>query len=241
MIHDEHVIDAQLVYDSAADDYVSFVGTELSDKTEDAVDRSVLGAFVEFATSLQRRHPVADLGCGPGRVAAFLSRTGLETIGIDVSPELARLARHAHPDIPFAAGPISSLPLADHCLGGAVCWYSIIYTPPQHLSRTFGEIKRVVAPRGPVLLAFQAGPAEPIRRSDAFGSGHPPDNQLPARSRRRGSCPRSIGVLNPRDDREIGGARPRGHASGVRPRLQPTPRSSLTPRTHCPDKCDSGE
>lgn len=173
MIHDEHVIDAQLVYDSVADDYVSFVGTELSDKTEDAVDRSVLDAFVEFATSLQRRHPVADLGCGPGRVTAFLSRTGLETIGIDVSPELARHARHAHPNIPFAAGPISSLPLADHCLGGAVCWYSIIYTPPQHLSRTFGEIKRVVAPRGPVLLAFQAGPAEPIRRNDAFGSGHP--------------------------------------------------------------------
>lgn len=173
MFYEKHAADARQVYDSVADDYMAFVGTELSDKTEDAVDRSILGAFVELATSLGTHRPIADLGCGPGRVAAVLQRSGLETIGIDVSPRLARLALNAHPTIAFAAGRISALPLADRCLDGGVSWYSIIYTPPQHLDRVFEEIARVVAPDGLLLLGYQAGPAQPVHRSDAFGSGFP--------------------------------------------------------------------
>lgn len=169
---EEHANDARRVYDTTATDYVAFVGTELSDETEDAIDRAVLMAFVEL-TSAVGGGPVADLGCGPGRVAAFLGRAGLRTIGVDVSTRLARIAREAHPRIPFAGGQLSDLPLADACLGGAVCWYSMIYTPPEHLGRAFEEIGRVVSPGGLVLLAFQAGPGTPVRRSDAFGSGHP--------------------------------------------------------------------
>jgi SAM-dependent methyltransferase len=161
-----------LVYDSAAVEYVAFVGTELSDKTEDAVDRSLLVAFAELASSCEGG-AVADLGCGPGRVSAFLSRSGLDTIGLDISPGLLRLARRSHPATPFVAGGISDLPFANGCLRGAVCWYSIIYAPPEKLGRAFEEIRRVLTPGGPLLLAFQAGPAEPLRRDDAFGSGHP--------------------------------------------------------------------
>lgn len=173
MKHDEHAADARLVFDATATDYVAFVGTELSDTTEDVVDRSVLGAFIEFATSLEPLRPVADLGCGPGRVAALLSRSGIGTVGIDISPALVRFARDAHPRIPFAAGEISCLPVHDRCLGGAVCWYSIIYTPAEDLGGVFREMCRVISTRGPLLLAFQAGPAQPVRRQDAFGSGHP--------------------------------------------------------------------
>lgn len=169
---EEHTAEARLVYDSAAADYIAFVGTELSNETEDAVDRSLLAAFAELAT-LCGGGPIADLGCGAGRVSAFLSRFGLDTLGLDVAPRLLRLGRDAHPAIPFVGGGISELPFADQCLGGAVCWYSIIYTPPEDLDPAFEEICRVVAPGGPVLLAFQAGPAEPLRRDDAFGSGHP--------------------------------------------------------------------
>jgi SAM-dependent methyltransferase len=41
-------------------------------------------AFVELvATSRDAR--VADVGCGPGRVAAYLAANGFDVIGIDVS------------------------------------------------------------------------------------------------------------------------------------------------------------
>jgi SAM-dependent methyltransferase len=34
-----------------------------------------------------------DVGCGPGRLAAALTRSGIVSVGVDVSPEAVRLAR----------------------------------------------------------------------------------------------------------------------------------------------------
>jgi hypothetical protein len=53
-----------------------------------------------------------------------------------------------------------------------VCWYSIIYTPPDRLAEAFGELARVLIPGGYVLLAFQAE-GEPVHRADAQGTHLP--------------------------------------------------------------------
>lgn len=47
------------------------------------------------------------------------------------------VARDAHPAIRFDEGRLTALPLADHSLAGAVCWYSIIHTPPERLPEVF--------------------------------------------------------------------------------------------------------
>ena len=54
-----------------------------------------------------------------------------------------------------------------------MCWYSIIYTPPDRLAEAYGELKRVLMPEGYLLLAFQAGEGEPIHRADAQGTHLP--------------------------------------------------------------------
>jgi hypothetical protein len=51
-----------------------------------------------------------------------------------------------------------------------VCWYSIIYTPPDHLDDVCAELARVLAPAGELLVAFQAGDGEGVHRVNAFGS-----------------------------------------------------------------------
>lgn len=172
MLGDDHVTSARAVYDATAERYVEFVGTEISAATEGPIDRSLLMAFAELvATSPGAR--VADVGCGPGRVAASLAAQGLRVIGIDVSSAMLVHARRAHPDIEFEQGRLDDLPLTTGSLAGAVCWYSIIYTPPEHLAEAFGELKRVVGEGGHVLLAFQAGNGEAVHRSDAHGTGLP--------------------------------------------------------------------
>ncbi len=160
MSADDHVAAARKVHDAHASDYVDFVGTELSDATEDPVDRSLLDAFVALV-SLQGGGQVADLGCGPGRAASVLAHAQLDVIGIDVSVELLAVARTAHPQVRFEEGRLDDLPIPDGELAGAVCWYSIIYTPPELLDGAFAEIARVLASEGIVLLAFQAGAGEP--------------------------------------------------------------------------------
>lgn len=165
----DHVAAARAVYDAAADRYVEFVGTEISSATEAPVDCSLLTAFVDLVTDGTSKR-VADVGCGPGRVAAFLATRGLDVVGLDVSAAMLAAARIAHPDISFEEGQLDDLPIDDGSLAGVVCWYSIIYTPPECLANAFTELERVLSPGGYLLLAFQTGSGEPVHRTDAHGT-----------------------------------------------------------------------
>ncbi len=168
----EYVASAQAVYDASADRFVEFAGTDLSSVTEGALDRSMLEAFVQMVgprSGIQ----VADVGCGPGRVAAFLATRELGVVGVDVSPAMLGHARRAHPGIAFAQGRLDQLPFPDGSLAGAVCWYSIIHAPPVRLDEIFTELLRTLRPGGLLLLAFQAGQGEALHQPDAHGTGQP--------------------------------------------------------------------
>ncbi|MCU1353173.1 MAG: Methyltransferase type 11 [Acidimicrobiales bacterium] len=157
-----------MAYDATADTYAQLVGTELSAAIEGALDRALLRAFVELVADATPKL-VADVGCGPGRVAAFLAGHGLEVVGVDVSTAMLAVARDAHPGIHFAEGRLTELPVPDAALAGAVCWYSIIHTPPEHLDAVGTELMRALAPEGHVLLAFQAGDGERVHRTEVYG------------------------------------------------------------------------
>ena len=165
----DHVAAARAVYEASVDAYVEFVGTEISPATEAPVDRSMLLAFVEQVKAGSSGR-VADVGCGPGRVAAFLAAHHLDVVGLDPSPALLAAARMAHPEIEFGAGQLDDLPIESASLAGVVCWYSIIYTPPECLGDAFSEIARVLVPGGHLLLAFQAGQGESVLRANAHGT-----------------------------------------------------------------------
>jgi len=171
MSDEDHVATARAVYDRASARYVQFVGTEISSATEGPIDRSLLLAFIELIKR-QTNVRVADVGCGPGRAAAFMAERGLDVVGVDVSQAMLAVARTAHPHIGFEEGQLDGLPIETGVLAGAVCWYSIIYTPPDRLAQAFGELARVLMPGGYLLLAFQAE-GEPVHRADAQGTDLP--------------------------------------------------------------------
>jgi SAM-dependent methyltransferase len=59
----------------------------------------MLTAFAELVTG-----PVADVGCGSGRVTAFLHDLGVPTSGIDLSPRMVAAARRTYPALRFIEG-----------------------------------------------------------------------------------------------------------------------------------------
>lgn len=163
---------AQAVYDASASRYVESVGITIGTATEGPIDRALLFAFVEFVAN-GRQGQVADVGCGPGRVAAVLAAHGLDAIGIDPSVAMLEEARRAHPHIDFREGCLDDLPVEAESLTGAICWYSIIHTPPERLDDAFDELRRVLEIGGHLLLAFQAGVGDAVHRTDAHGTGLP--------------------------------------------------------------------
>lgn len=153
-------------YDSVADLYADlFADPTLASEPG---DREILDRFVARIHTGTTAH-VADLGCGPGHASAYLARAGLDVIGLDLSAPMITIARrsfrdHDFPDLDFAVGSLTALPLADGCLDGTLVRFSIIHTPPEQVPRQLAEVARVLRLGGTALFSFQAteGPDTPV-------------------------------------------------------------------------------
>ncbi|MFJ9033788.1 class I SAM-dependent methyltransferase [Streptomyces sp. NPDC102274] len=155
-------------YDTVAADYAELVKTPAE---LDPLSRAMLAAFAEVVRAAGRG-PVADLGCGPGKVTAHLAELGVSAFGIDLSPKMIELARRAYPSVNFSVGSMTALAIGDGELGGVLAYYSAHHTPPDSLPVVFAEIHRTLAPGGHLMLAGYVGDDEHVRPTRAYG-GHP--------------------------------------------------------------------
>ncbi|MBK6019073.1 class I SAM-dependent methyltransferase [Streptomyces sp. MBT53] len=155
-------------YDTVAADYVQLVKNP---RELDPLSRAMLAAFAETVRSAGLG-PVADLGCGPGKVTAYLAELGVPVFGIDLSPRMIELARLAYPDLTFAVGSMTAQAIGDGELGGVLAYFSTHHTPPEQLPIVFGEFHRTLAPGGHLMLAGHVGEGELRRPTQAYG-GHP--------------------------------------------------------------------
>jgi SAM-dependent methyltransferase len=156
--------EARRAYDAVAETYAASVPALFA---QDVRGRAMIGAFAELVAAEGAR-PVADLGCGPGHVAAHLRRLGRQVFGVDVSPATVAAARRAHPEIRFEVGTLASLDAADGSLGGVLSWWSLLHTPPAERPAVFAEWHRALAPGGYALLGFHVGAGQ-SRVRGAYG------------------------------------------------------------------------
>jgi len=134
-------------YDAVARQYAEAIGDELVDKP---VDRAWLNLMVEVTAG----GILADAGCGPGHVTAYLSEQGAMVVGIDVSPGMIAVAASRYQGIDFEVGSLLALPAGDAAWSGAVCAYSIIHLEPEQRPVAFAELARVIVAGGWLLLSF---------------------------------------------------------------------------------------
>jgi SAM-dependent methyltransferase len=157
--------EVRATYDTVAVDYAELL-PDLSCETP--LDIAMLATFAEGARTTALG-PVADVGCGAGRVTAHLHSLGVDAFGIDLSPGMVEVARRTYPHLRFEVGSMTCLEVADASLGGVLAWYSVIHTPPEQLPGVFAEFCRVLAPDAPLLLGFHAGDE---RRAMTRAYGH---------------------------------------------------------------------
>ncbi|MBC6450875.1 class I SAM-dependent DNA methyltransferase [Actinokineospora xionganensis] len=137
-------------YDLVAERYAAELGDELRHKP---LDRALLDAFAEVAGG-----PVADLGCGPAHVAAYLAGRGVPVVGMDLSPAMCAAA--AKSGIPASAADLIALPIRSHALNGLICLYAVIHLDTDHRAAAYAEFARVLSPGGHALIAFHTSDAD---------------------------------------------------------------------------------
>jgi SAM-dependent methyltransferase len=118
------------------------------------LDRALLAAFAE---EVRGTGPVADLGCGPGHVGAALAARGVDAEGVDLSPAMVAEARRRFPQLRFSVGDLTALGGPDARFAGVVAFYAIVHFEARRLPAAFAEIRRVLRPGAPALVAFHAG------------------------------------------------------------------------------------
>lgn len=156
-------MDVRQSYDSAAQAYAEHLAAELDHKP---LDRHLLNRFAE---SVRGRGLVADLGCGPGHVAAYLHGQGVEILGLDLSPGMIRVASQLNPGIEFRVVDMLRTGLPDSTFAGVVAFYSIVHFSPSDLRPAFREMRRILAPGGLAFLAFHIGD-QTVHLDDLFGA-----------------------------------------------------------------------
>jgi SAM-dependent methyltransferase len=147
-------------YDRLAAAYAARYADELAHKP---FDRALLD---ELAGRLRGAGPVMDVGCGPGHVAAYLRARGVDARGLDLSPGMVAQARALHPGVPYEVGDVMALDAADGAWGGAVALYSLIHLPRGQVAAALRELRRVLSPGAPLLVAFHLG--EGVHHFDAL-------------------------------------------------------------------------
>ena len=123
----------------------------------DATRVSLFGARADLSAALGLLEPslvVGDLGCGTGALTHALASHVAHVYAVDTSPEMLAAARarlNGLDNITIAEGAIESLPLPDASIDVAVMLLVLHHVADP--ARALAEVRRVLRPRGRVLVA----------------------------------------------------------------------------------------
>jgi len=114
------------------------------------------GLYYRWTFAAERfidKEPVLDAGCGRGHLLTRLAERGLEVIGVDISPQMARAAQRRL-DRKGANGIVvcadaRCLPILDESIGTIINAFPMQYVSEE---RTWNEYLRVLRPGGRWIL-----------------------------------------------------------------------------------------
>ncbi|MFC7532438.1 class I SAM-dependent DNA methyltransferase [Actinoplanes sp. GCM10030250] len=167
MSADNWLADTRTSYDTVAANYADQVRNALSEL------QYLRAALTLFADSVRAAGdgPVADIGCGPGHITAYLNELGVDAFGVDLSPGMIAVARRDHPQLRFAVGSMTNLSLQTASLAGLLAWQSLIHIPDEEVPAVFEHFHRALRPDGLLQLLFHTGDRSRLK-TEGYG-GHP--------------------------------------------------------------------
>ena len=93
-----------------------------------------------------------EFGCGFGRLTPTFAALSADHTAIDINSDALSAARSAYPHLTFAESTGKALAFEDDAFDLVVTWTVLQHVPPGLVDETLGEIMRVLAPGGRLLL-----------------------------------------------------------------------------------------
>lgn len=97
-----------------------------------------------------------DVACGPGYVSEAAQALGAETVGVDFSPEMIRLARERNPGLDFRLGDAMGLEVEDESFDRVAMNFGLLHLAEP--AKALAEAARVLRPGGRLGFTLWAGP-----------------------------------------------------------------------------------
>ncbi len=147
------------------------VATEYAEEFLDELDRKPFDRWLlERVAALADGGPVADVGCGPGHVGAFIAAAGADVTGFDLSPRMVDEAHRRFPQLRFEMGDFTVLPRREWA--AITSWYSVVHLAPAELPAAVDALATALRPDGWLAIAMHEG--TDTRHLDEWW-GHPVD------------------------------------------------------------------
>lgn len=121
-------------------------------------NQRLIDIFVRLS-GLPRGSRIADLGCGSGVFTNILRQRGYTCTGVDLSPNLIRIARKKYPGIEFLEGDIEQLLFPNASYDGVLLGGVLHHLPDA--PRCAGEVMRILKPGGK-FVAFDPNRVNPF-------------------------------------------------------------------------------
>ncbi len=109
---------------------------------------------LDFYTSLvtPETRSLLDLGCGTGSITLAIAAAmpaGARVTGVDLSPEMIRIAKDRAPNHEWVIGDLAAPPVTGPFDLAVICFHTLqMLTDPADLDRCFANVAAVLAPGG---------------------------------------------------------------------------------------------
>ncbi len=144
-----------------------------------AQGRDIYGEARLIDAMAERGSRILDAGCGTGRIGGWLSQQGHRVVGVDLDPQLIKVARQDYPQVPWHQGNLAdfTLPAGANqltefdlivCAGNVVTFLAAAERRP-----ALNRLRENLAPGGLLVLGFGAGRGYGFEdfRTDASAAG----------------------------------------------------------------------
>lgn len=108
----------------------------------------------------------ADIGCGNGRDANWMSKNGFQVCGFDYSEDLLKIGSELFPQIKFSKATFPKLNEIKNQFDNILCETVIMHLPKEQIIPAIQSLKRILKVGGMLYLSWRVTEGEDARHKD---------------------------------------------------------------------------